>query len=356
MWEKIDCVEFLRMPSTIGKILVLCDMNGTLLVRSKSKKQFGRVPDLKVDGKFYFVRPGARKLIHMLSHPESGFDFGFYTSMVMRNAEPAAAYLFAAESEGGEAVAVAQPGYNVYDQAYNIFDRQGEKVWGGWKRNLPKVWKSGIAEGHDKRTTVCIDDTPHKMRQFPRNVVVVPEYVPTPESEALDVNDLLGPLFSRLREVWRCQSGQDVRDIIALLGMGEVEMGSSIDLEQGGGARSSVPHADVSVFKGDMGCGDEDCNCRGATAGTTGACADSGTGCGTTGFRGGTGKCNGKKKGKKMNKHNFSGDSQCKTEEMEKEKNDDDKTQMKAFASPRVARRIRQRAREKNGKEGVIQV
>jgi hypothetical protein len=188
------------------RILVLFDMNGTLLVRSKSKSAFGsRLPDLKVDSTYYFVRPGAKELVRLVRSMEC-VDFGFYTSMMMRNALPAALFFQDDddEEEGGGGSCgyrgssqAFMAGWNVYDQTFNRFDRQGDKKWGGWMRHLPSVWGAGIALAgrHDKTSTLTIDDTFTKMREYPRNVVVVPEYDSTPEAEAVDIYEVLAPFF-----------------------------------------------------------------------------------------------------------------------------------------------------------------
>jgi len=222
-WDGGDIApaESAPIPS-MPRILVLFDMNGTLLVRSKSKSAFGsRLPDLKVDSTYYFVRPGAKELVRLVRRMEC-VDFGFYTSMMMQNALPAALF-FQDEEEGGDdddkggggcgGSQAFMAGWNVYDQKFNRFDRQGDKKWGGWMRHLPSVWSAGIARAgrHGKTSTLTIDDTFTKMRENPRNVVVVPEYDSTPEAEAVDIYETLAPFFQVVPHsyVLSCPSVQD---------------------------------------------------------------------------------------------------------------------------------------------------
>jgi hypothetical protein len=154
------------------KMLVLFDMNGTLLVRSKKRGVFGiRDPDLVVDRTYYFVRPGAKELIEQLLTYHDVIDIGFYTSMKMRNALPAAKFFDKAPNKD-----TFRPDWNVFDQSYNIFDKEGDRAWGGWRRELTRVWSAGIGRGHDITTTLTVDDTYTKMRQCLDNVIVVPEY------------------------------------------------------------------------------------------------------------------------------------------------------------------------------------
>lgn len=229
-------------------------MNGTLLVRAKTRKAFGsaRKPDLKVGDRFYFFRPGAKELVGMLStHPS--IDFAFYTSMRMNNALPAARLL---DQEGVSFV----PRWNLFDQTYNHFSKDDpQHSWGGFRRNLPKVWKSGIAKGHNEMSTVTIDDTPVKMKEFHRNVIVVDEYIApcdrqspsdTPaapraaedvegsdeddeeheachkialgseEENEFNINDALGPVLMQLAECFAELDGcGDVRDMMDLVGV-----------------------------------------------------------------------------------------------------------------------------------------
>ena len=69
------------------KLLVLIDMNGTLLLREK-KRISGKAPDF-VHAKYkYYIRTGAKHFIKEIM-AMSEVRFAFYTSMYGTNAKPA---------------------------------------------------------------------------------------------------------------------------------------------------------------------------------------------------------------------------------------------------------------------------
>ncbi len=104
--KKNNSVEnLMNYDSTNKKILVLLDMNGTLLLRS-DKRVMARKNNKPIDflfrqrsGKkqYYYLRDGAVELISWLMYQRSlgTLDAAFYTSMRMENAVPVAAHLCA---------------------------------------------------------------------------------------------------------------------------------------------------------------------------------------------------------------------------------------------------------------------
>jgi len=151
----------------LARILVLLDMNGTLLYRAKSELPCGRKPDLDVSGVRYYLREGAKELAVWLDgHPR--VSLAFYTSMQGKNARPAVQLLLG--KERGAAV-------DVYDRPFNVPDPDGANAW-DTMRDLPKLWAAphGVARGHGPPSTVMIDDSHRKMRHCPNNVLVVDEY------------------------------------------------------------------------------------------------------------------------------------------------------------------------------------
>lgn len=85
----------------VGKVLILFDMNGTLLYRAKRPLQLPAGQNNPPEPAFthgdpdpfqYFMRPGARELIKSIArHPRT--RMAFYTSMRGVNALPAALFL-----------------------------------------------------------------------------------------------------------------------------------------------------------------------------------------------------------------------------------------------------------------------
>lgn len=168
-------------------VLVLADMNGTLLHRSKTKLSCRAQPVCEANKTFYYARPGAKDLLAFLLHAARTTEegrrrvvFAFYTSMREENARPIADYL-----TGGRRV-------DIYERKFNKPDPSGSESW-DTMRDLPMVWgavKPSSARGFTAENTVVIDDTLRKMRELPHNVMVVPPFeepaVRKDDDEALD--------------------------------------------------------------------------------------------------------------------------------------------------------------------------
>ena len=190
------------------KLLILLDMNGTLLLRTV-KTIVERKHDLKHDGKFYYIRENAVDLIKFLL-PMDELRIAFYTSMRASNAIPALPYLLDQKNE----IFV-----HVYDRHFNKVDHEGDHSW-STMRDLPKLWncKNTPAFGHNIQNTLMIDDSFQKMREYPLNVLVVPEY--TLERAESHIDDRLLILRSCLEEIIQLwNSGiNDIREILILKG------------------------------------------------------------------------------------------------------------------------------------------
>ena len=89
-------------------LLVLLDMNGTLLVRAKAR--VARDADLVHAKLHYYVRPGCRELVAAL-RGAPGVRLAFYTSMQRRNAAPILELLFGAGCLRGPAA------FGLYDRS-----------------------------------------------------------------------------------------------------------------------------------------------------------------------------------------------------------------------------------------------
>ena len=148
-------------------LLVLIDMNGTLLLREK-KCLPGRAPDFIHAKKYYYMRPGAKDFVkEIIAMP--GIRFAFYTSMLETNAKPAISNL---AGRGWE-----KDGVQLYARDYQKHDPNGKNKW-DTMRDLDKIWKEEMTNHGYKfgpHNTVMIDDTPEKMREHPHNVLIVPE-------------------------------------------------------------------------------------------------------------------------------------------------------------------------------------
>jgi hypothetical protein len=149
----------------------------------------------------------------------------FYTSMTLRYAEPARNWL--CEGLGRELPLL-------YAQEFNKRDPEGEFPW-SMMRDLPRVMKDAtmqVAQGtslirtvvaesayaFDETNTVMVDDTPRKMREYPHNVIIVPEYVDDSvqggdhaASGDVHVLDTVQACLQRLLHQWREAHTDDVR-------------------------------------------------------------------------------------------------------------------------------------------------
>eukprot|EP00607_Mallomonas_marina_P002110 CAMPEP_0182432778 /NCGR_PEP_ID=MMETSP1167-20130531/58853_1 /TAXON_ID=2988 /ORGANISM="Mallomonas Sp, Strain CCMP3275" /LENGTH=130 /DNA_ID=CAMNT_0024620705 /DNA_START=216 /DNA_END=604 /DNA_ORIENTATION=+ len=65
----------------------------------------------------------------------------------------------------------------LYAQQHNKPDPDGDKSW-SMMRDMSRIWnmKDTVAYGYTEYNTLMIDDSPSKMREYPNNVLVIPEY------------------------------------------------------------------------------------------------------------------------------------------------------------------------------------
>jgi hypothetical protein len=131
---------------------------------------------------YYYYRPHAIQLLQYLVHNYSSrMDIAFYTSMSTKNANAGVDYLSNKIDDfklsTSTTTIVKQRQLYLYDQSMNKNDPLGEHSW-SFMRDLPKIWncKNSPGYGHNETTTLMIDDTITKMREYPDNVIVVPEF------------------------------------------------------------------------------------------------------------------------------------------------------------------------------------
>ena len=203
--------------ATRNKILVLLDMNGTLLCRSPVKiKGRAKTHDCKVLNNFCYIRNGAKELVSWLVTCPS-VDLCFYTSMMKKSAGPLAEYVTGNEFEN----------IHLFDQPFNKKDPDGDKAW-SMMRDLPRLWslEDTPAYNHSELTTIMIDDSYAKMREYPDNVLILPEYTEKviEDGEINDEKVLRSAVkfMDELVEIWNSvsigsglgSSSKDIRDLI----------------------------------------------------------------------------------------------------------------------------------------------
>ena len=191
---------------TSSKLLILLDMNGTLLYRSKTALDSKYVHFS--NGSYYFHRPGVRKLLKFLLSHRHWIDIAFYTSMTTKNATFGAHHLLKDMDQ-----------LYIYDQTMNKKDPEGEHDW-SMMRDLPLIWNTinSPGFGHDERSTIMIDDSWSKMREYPENVIVIPEFN---ESDVLhQKDDVINKLHTALSKILdeatilRHRADFDIREIL----------------------------------------------------------------------------------------------------------------------------------------------
>lgn len=150
-----------------GRILLLLDLNGTLMYRSmdelQSDKPFSKHPADR--RKCLYFRPFAEEFVaYLLEKQKSGdcIDVAFYSSMTMKNASFAAEKLDSSRK------------IYVYPRDFNKPDRSSDSAH-AVIRDLPAVWNAPASPGfgHSPLSTIMIDDTCRKLREYPLNLLQV---------------------------------------------------------------------------------------------------------------------------------------------------------------------------------------
>lgn len=156
-------------------LLILLDLNGTLLFRSeKTISDALERPHLKVKKRYYYYRPFAKEFVHWLA-VQANAVVAFYTSMTSWYAVPAREWLV----DGLDSQFVP----DLYEQSWNQRD---ETTRFRFKRDLPRLWvevnrrlRAACPDTEvefNASNTMTIDDSAWKMRAYPDNVIVIPEY------------------------------------------------------------------------------------------------------------------------------------------------------------------------------------
>jgi len=190
---------------------VLVDFSGTLICRLK----IGHKPSLTLEnnnippphfchpetGRTCYIRPGAIELLQYLMTHEH-ISLGALTSIQPKNAKPIWNFLTSeatkslmAKRHADDLAAIENQNdiYNMFNPfpLYSGCDFNEKDVTRGinpWdtRRNLEAVWTSHqtsatigedtIVTKFDGRSTLVIDDSRRKMRYYPFNVLIVPEF------------------------------------------------------------------------------------------------------------------------------------------------------------------------------------
>lgn len=192
------------------KLLILLDLNGTLMYRSVFKLNTAiKFNEAGEDQRFYYYRPGAVEFVSFLIdqlETTDCVDIAFYSSMTGKNATAAATNLDPSRR------------LHVYAREFNQRDTSSENQW-AVIRDLSAVWAAPgrPAFQHSARSTIMIDDTFRKLREFPDNLVQVPEF--TEQSVVHGEGFDLYMLTAHIRDIigsWQTNYSLD-RDIRTIL-------------------------------------------------------------------------------------------------------------------------------------------
>lgn len=135
------------------KILVLFDLNGTLIDRSKERNKYGK--------QIYKIRPGWKTLVNYLSKSQL-FCVGLWTSAMRHNMIHIVNKLL-----GNRRIACFLHRGNVC-----LKDEMGKEEWSTVK-DLRFIWKKS-GDYWNERNTIIVDDTPSKVRLQPENAIRIP--------------------------------------------------------------------------------------------------------------------------------------------------------------------------------------
>jgi hypothetical protein len=194
-------------PKTKSKLLILVDMNGTLLHRSPTKLG-GKKNDCKALSMYVYFRNFAKVFCNWLAEIQN-IDVCFYTSMKAQSASIIIESLLEKDKK-----------IHLLDQTYNKRDPDGENSW-SMMRDMKRIWSlEGCPSfGHSEKTTIMIDDSPNKMKEYPDNVYIIPayveEYVVNKNKEDEQVLLHTMDFLKRLLEEWNNEAHiDDIRLII----------------------------------------------------------------------------------------------------------------------------------------------
>lgn len=154
------------------KVLILLDMNETLIVRRRNIIECQTVPDLRAVKNVYF-RPGYEDFLYkLLTHPKA--TVAIYSSMVLENIK------FCIEGMmSHERLAPLKENLTLYfDKQYNAIDKTKLKET-ATMRDLHKVWKDPKCMGvYGEKNSIVIDNDHRKIRMHKENAIVVDSFTP----------------------------------------------------------------------------------------------------------------------------------------------------------------------------------
>jgi len=154
------------------KVLILLDMNETLILRRRELIECQTTPNLRA-AKYVYFRPGYEDLLYkLLTHPKA--TVAIYSSMVLENIN------FCIDGMmSHERLAPLKTDLTLYfDKRYNAKDTSKKKKT-TTMRDLHKVWEDSKCMGaYGEKNTIVIDNDQRKIRNHKENAIVVDTFAP----------------------------------------------------------------------------------------------------------------------------------------------------------------------------------
>ena len=148
------------------KILVLLDLNGSLMVKSEKDLGGSRPPDMKWKRNHIYLRPGNNIFLRkILEHPRS--VVAICSSMIAPNIVPIRSLLL---RDPGVKKAEGKFLKKIFDRAYTVKDPNGKDEH-ATLRDLTKVWKDTELKGKfGPSNTLLIESDEEKAKNFKANL------------------------------------------------------------------------------------------------------------------------------------------------------------------------------------------
>lgn len=154
------------------KVLILLDMNETLILRRRYIIKCETLPNLRAAKNVYF-RPGYDDLLYkLLTHPKA--VVAIYSSMVMESIKFCTEGMMASE----RLVPLKDRLSLCFDKRYNAKDSSKPKKT-ATMRDLKKVWEDPrCMAAFSEKNTIVIDNDHKKIRMHKENAIVVDSFAP----------------------------------------------------------------------------------------------------------------------------------------------------------------------------------
>ncbi len=153
-----------------SRVLVLLDMNETLIYRKRERVKCG-IPPNATGSKFLYLRPGYADLLYsLLSHPRA--QVAVYSSMMTKNIE----FVVDVMLKDKRLLPFKHAFTWFFGKKFNVRDPEGEKRT-DTMRDLNLIWEDAACKGkYGPTNTVLIDNEARKVRSCPENAIVIDSF------------------------------------------------------------------------------------------------------------------------------------------------------------------------------------